>query len=184
MPKINFVIDTILIHVPEQTVMRGDKEVNILEHKGIKNSQLLSYQGRKFGHDSVLNLIDGYEDSSDEAVDFDTLEIDFPVEFQSSPSAKFVKVKLVDVIQYDLDDTGKPVALLNNGVIVCSDIIQTNPYGDYLLTVANHKYATWNEVQIFDTLLTFHLWVKDAFGKIIDLHPKKTRLIIQMELIF
>jgi hypothetical protein len=110
---------------------------------------------------------------------FNALTVDLPAEFVYSNNKKFVSVNSARCFNVEND-----VAYDVIGAACCSNIIQDNPYGDYFLTFCNYQSNLGKKIQIYDAKTKFNVWFKDGKGKILDLHPKKHRVVVELLLEF
>jgi hypothetical protein len=109
---------------------------------------------------------------------FDTLLVDLPSEFIYSNNKKFVSVNNARCI--NIESNAYDVF----GASCCSNIIQDNPYGDFFLTFCNDNRPFIKKLQIYDSKTKFNIWFKDAKGKVIDLDPRKHRIVMELYLEF
>jgi hypothetical protein len=110
------------------------------------------------------------------AVKYDSLTIDFPIDFIQTNKPRYIQIK--NAKYYSYENTSEPPQ-----VSVCSDIIQNEKYSDSFLCFCNeaHQYKV---LRMYDARTSFYLWLKDAAGKIMDLDPAKGRIFIELLLEF
>jgi hypothetical protein len=102
-----------------------------------------------------------------------------PSEFIYSNNPKFVSVNNVRCINVE---TEQPFDVF--AASCCSNLIQDNPYGDFFLSFCNENRHFTKRIQIYDSKTKFNVWFKDAKAKIIDLDPRKNRIVIELLLEF
>ena len=111
-------------------------------------------------------------------VQYDTLHIKLPEVFTNSGNA-FKTVQIYVVHLYDLENRCEiPYASMY------SDMIQVNKSADNYCCACNVYHSTPKDYIIADSKAVFEVWFRDIAGTIIDLNPKKTRVIFEMLLTF
>jgi hypothetical protein len=110
---------------------------------------------------------------------FDTIQIDLSSEFIYSNNKKFISVNNVRCMNVE---TAQPFDVF--GASCCSNIIQDNPYGDFFLSFCDESKNFIKRIQIYDSKTKFNIWFKDAKAKIIDLDPRKNRIVLELFLEF
>jgi hypothetical protein len=160
----------------------------------IKKKQKLFNLPRTIKHCKGRNGLITYrpdETVKGELPSFNTLVIDFPSDFLASQNRKFIEIMSAICIQYPVEIVdNKYVRIegqenkIDRGLVICSDLIQDNPYGDSLLTLANEDYNIGKKIEVLQIIPQFFIWVKNQDGDIINLHPFMTRLILQFELTY
>jgi hypothetical protein len=108
----------------------------------------------------------------------DTIQIDLPSEFIFSNHQKFISVNNVRCINVE----NEPFNVF--GASCCSNLIQDNPYGDYFLSFCDDTKPFIKRIPIYDAKTKFNIWFKDAKAKIIDLDPRKNRIVMELLLEF
>jgi hypothetical protein len=117
--------------------------------------------------------------TSTDPVLFDTLQIDLPIAFVSSNNEKYITVNNARALNVETDHPYDIFA-----AACYSNLIQDNPYGDYFLTFCDEKKPFLKRIPIYDARTRFNIWFKGAKGHIIDLDPRKTRIVIELLLDF
>ena len=140
---------------------------------------------------------------------YDTLIVDLPVWFsQAKNSAKTVEIECAQVFHREyktkkvpkVDDDGNPV-LDDDGnpveveealpyeeqdpyvMLPCtchSDLVQVNASADCCIGCSNLMYSFPKKYVIGNAVQSFNMWFRDMSGKIVDIDPYKTHLIVEV----
>jgi hypothetical protein len=104
---------------------------------------------------------------------YNAFKIDFPMSFIQSNSPKFISVMIAKYFNLDED------IMDAKGISVCSDIIQEEKYADSFLCFCNEASIN-KRIPIFDSKAVFHMWFREPDGKILDLNPEVTRVVVEL----
>jgi hypothetical protein len=167
---IYFVIDNLLASTPNPTY----NEPLMMFNSPISSNNKLKLTNIKSSGLGGAARNGGITQSS--TILYDTLTIDFPIDFIQTSNPKFVSVKNAKYYDY-LNSEAPPQ------ISVCSDIIQSEKYSDSFLCFCNEAQR-YKSLQIYDTRANFYLWLKNEKGEIIDLDPVKGRIFVELLLEF
>ena len=141
---------------------------------------------------------------------YDTLIVDLPTWFsQAKNSAKTVEIECAQVYHRDeyktkkvpkVDDEGNPVLDEEGNPVeveealpyeeqdpyvqlpcTChSDLVQVNASADCCIGCSNLMYSFPKKYVIGNAVQSFNMWFRDMSGKIVDIDPYKTHLIVEV----
>ena len=103
---------------------------------------------------------------------FNTIYITLPEYFYHSKNPKSISIQYVKV--YDL---------MNNKEIVSSmysNLNQLNISANYYICSCNTVYAKDKKYNIMDSTQKFEVWLKHMNGSLVNINPRKSRVIIEM----
>jgi hypothetical protein len=162
--QIYFVINNLSAATPTE-----QSSPMVMSFNGGGNSGKMKLMGRSATNSSELLM-------QASPILYDTLTIDFPIDFIQTSNPRFISIKNAKYYSYINDNEPAEVS-------VCSDIIQNEKYSDSFLCFCNENHQ-YKILQIYDARANFYLWLKNNRGEIMDLDPAKGRIFLELLLEF